>query len=282
MSIALVSLPRQSRRGFTLIELLVVIAIIAILAAMLLPALAKAKTKAQGIACVNNLKQLMLGWAMYAGDNNDALVNCKDGAVLNNPIASKNYGSNQQWCMGRMDQAAGSGATSKQLIEDSALYSFVGNSAVYRCPADRSSAELNGTAVYPYGGNGQARVRSISVNAWMNPDSTSSIGNPVPGTVFRKLSNIRRPVDIFAFLDENPGTINDGFFLIRPTDTSWTDVPATYHNNANGIAFADGHAEIRKWKDPAILGSKVNSVGVAPLDGGKDLTWLKERATYVQ
>ncbi|MGC3956569.1 MAG: hypothetical protein QM813_00910 [Verrucomicrobiota bacterium] len=116
------------------------------------------------------------------------------------------------------------------------------------------------------------------MNAWMNTSSTS-IGNVDQGTIFRKHSTIQKPSEIFVLLDENPGTINDGFFLLQLLASDWTDVPATYHNDANGISFADGHAEIKKWKDTAILGRRVTATGVAPADGGRDLKWLRERST---
>ena len=265
---------RRAARGFTLIELLVVIAIIAILAAMLLPALAKAKTKAQGIACVNNLKQLTLGWAMYANDNNDTLVPCHDNPIVDLQRTDKNYGTGNQWVMGRMNAIFA--ATNRILIQDSLLYPFLNKVEVYRCPADNSTA--NGGTMNPYGGGGVPRVRSISMNGWMNSFQTGNLDST--GTRFLKMSNIQRPVDIWVLLDENPATINDGFFLTRLTDANWTDVPATYHNNANGISFADGHAEIKKWRDPAILGNKVTTTGVAPQDGGTDWRWLQERSTY--
>jgi prepilin-type N-terminal cleavage/methylation domain-containing protein/prepilin-type processing-associated H-X9-DG protein len=268
-------LGQRQNRAFTLIELLVVIAIIAILASMILPALSKAKAKAQGISCLNNLKQLALGWTMYAADSEDTLTPCAGLDVLvNNVFPSKNYGSKNQWCMGSM--ADWPGWTNRTLIEDSVLFPYVKNASVYRCPAD-SSTVLNMT-LYPYGGAGVPRVRSVSMNCWLNPLTLTSTDPQT--TIFRKLANVTHPSETWVLLDENPGTINDGYFLCVPGTTIWTDVPATYHNNANGISFADGHSEIKKWKDPAILGHNVTSVNVPPKDGGVDLKWLQARSTY--
>jgi prepilin-type N-terminal cleavage/methylation domain-containing protein/prepilin-type processing-associated H-X9-DG protein len=264
-----------SRRGFTLIELLVVIAIIAILASMLIPALAKAKQKAQGIQCLNNGRQLMLGWTLYAGDNDERLVRTGGlDSLVATHNAQKNYPQNQ-WCMGTMDSAPS--WTNTILIQDSLLYKYVNSLAVYKCPADRK------TTRNPYGqGGGPATVRSMSMNSWMNPinpwapDRTSG-ANPVRN--FRKLNDITQAAQTWVTQDENPTSINDGWFVCDPANANWVDIPATYHNGAGGISFADGHSEIKKWKDPAIIARNA-AIGAAPKDNKKDLQWLKERSTY--
>lgn len=267
------------RRGFTLIELLVVIAIIAILASMILPALSKAKTKAQGIMCQSNGKQLMLAWNIYAGDNNDKICwTAGLGALVSAVSPTKNYPQNQ-WCMGTMDAAPS--WTNKVLVMDSLLYRYVNAIEVYRCPADKSS--VRGGQMNPYKIIGTPRVRSMSMNAWMNPLPGQEWG-ATPGLTkyFRQISHITKPAETWVTIDENPASINDGWFVCDPArrqNGAWVDIPATYHNNSGGISFADGHSEIKRWRDPAIL-AKNADIGVTPRDGGRDHLWLQERSTY--
>jgi prepilin-type N-terminal cleavage/methylation domain-containing protein/prepilin-type processing-associated H-X9-DG protein len=275
--------------GFTLIELLVVIAIIAILAALLLPTLAKSKEQSQGIKCISNLRQLTLGWAMYNGDNRDYfVVNGNNGDSPGGTVAAPTPGVNPQWCPDDMSQ--GADVPGEQIsipwIQAGLLYPYVGSPGVYRCPADSSTYNPANNTVYPIGSGGTPRARSMSMNAWVSP-SAGAAGAYEEGTpayrIYYKTSDLSvpGPAGLWLLIDENPYSINDGYFLDIPVNDGWTDCPASYHNRACGISFCDGHAQIRKWTDPVVLNWK--TTGQSPGDpiGTRtpDLNWFLQIST---
>ena len=275
-------LPRNA--AFTLIELLVVIAIIAILAAMLLPTLAKAKAKTKGIYCMNNTKQVMVAWHMYNGDNNDKIVESYHGGTAPPPGSSA-------WVQGWLDwdvTANDDNTNTMILIEEQysklAKY-FSKEKNIFRCPSD--------TYLNP---NQRARgwttrARSISGNIGIGN------GNAETGPFNSIYKHIRKaseftypgPAETWVYLDEHPDSINDaGFF--NPNQTQWIDVPATYHNGAAGFAFADGHSEIHKWigslarsplsRNVSTFTYNVNAISGVPV-GDPDIKWMSFRGGRV-
>jgi len=278
---------RRNRAGFTLIELLVVIAIIAILASLLLPALSKAKAKAQGIMCLNNNKQLMMAWRFYVDDNNDRLP----FAYVEDNTANKNYWF--AWMHGILDYSNGNAANwnPTNTIMHGAIWKYTGNSlAIYKCPADMIQVKPSSG---PYAGQSVARIRSMSMNSWMGMNE--GVHTWFGDSSFRaylKTSDLvdPGPAMTWMLIDEHPDSLNDGFFCIdmngypNPASTSLPDVPASYHNGAGGLAFADGHSEIKRWRDgrtkPPVKRMDLGSTGYrAGQPNNPDILWLWERTT---
>ncbi len=282
--------PKSSRTprafGFTLIELLVVIAIIAILASMLLPALAKAKTKAQGILCMGNTKQLMLAVHLYMNDMRDEFPYVTHGGSAQSgaPINENNAASERPWVMGWLDWGAGANNhnTNKLFLTDrryAILANYSGNAAkIYKCPADNFLSVAQRRAGY------SERVRSLSANGAIGRGNKSNTDGLLQcEKLFIKMSDVSQPspANLWMFVDENPDSINDGAFFNAQRDRRWIDMPANYHNGACGFSFVDGHSEIKKWKT-TVLREKPNQNYTPPAVPAQDPDWVwtLDRTSY--
>jgi prepilin-type N-terminal cleavage/methylation domain-containing protein len=269
----------EEETAFTLIELLVVVAIIGILAGLFLPALHQAKAKGQGIVCLNNSRQLILAWVMYADDHDDRLVS-NIGSDSSHPIVITNWDDN--WVNNIMTWELDPGNTNTAFVAQAKLTAYAGRStALYHCPADHVLSGVQRRAGWV------ARVRSVSMNAMVGDAGPSMDGavnrNNPEYKQFLKLSDMASPTSIFVFLDEHPDSINDGYFLNKPDDSEWLHLPASYHNGAAGLSFADVHAEMHTWHQRRTHPPNRPDAAGLPFDVPKgqdgDFQWLAERTS---
>lgn len=302
---------RSQTQGFTLIELLVVIAIIAILAAILLPALSSAKERGRATVCMGNLRQLTLAWLMYPGDNNDRLV-------LNHDYGSGTLPLDKSWvCNGEDWNPTKTSNFDLNFLKNAMLAPYCGRqTAIYKCPSDRWQC------------GGQDRIRSFSMNGFIEGGayapydavSGNAAGYPVGQShwynqnkhpilkAYNKVQDLSTPVpdvnvvgsewinpgvaDLFVFAEEHPDSINDGWMNVyNQNGLFWEDLPGSNHGKFTEFSFADGHAQPHKWLAsggqaltlgtcPPVSGTSTSSTWLTGgLDGAADQTWAREHAT---
>lgn len=275
----------RSGRAFSLIELLVVVAVIGLLAMLMFPAIEKARQKAAGTHCLNNLRQLGLGWQMYADDNSGALA-----PNWGNGLAGMDENS-PSWVAGVMDYTASPQNTNVNYLINpgvgdrpygALLGPYTKNHQIYRCPADRSWVEIDGQR--------HSRARSVTMNMytganWLGPMAVE--GMKAGYHIYKNVNEFQRanPAEIWVLLDEHEDSINGPGFVVdiirRDETAQLVDTPASYHNNACGFNFADGHSEIHRWTDPNLIvpvrrmtiATKVQS------PNSRDLAWLQNHTS---
>ena len=288
ISIASKPLPRSLRRrllGFTLIELLVVIAVIAILAALVMPALSRARERANAISCLNNTRQLALANQLYVDDHDGLLP-------YNLVLAGRSYRTNLNWVNNVMTRDLSTDNTNADTITSASLGAYLSrNLGVFRCPADWSMSTVQTADGWDH------RIRSYAMNAMVGNVGSYlvngvNVNNP-NYQQYLKFSQILRPSDVYVFLDEHPDSISDGYFLNKDASGTgnpvlanaitpgggqqWLHLPASYHNKNTAFSFADAHCDFHRWQDPETVRAIQPNTPFLPVEvtsDGTDFQWV--------
>lgn len=263
---------RRKREGFTLVELTVVVAIVGMMLALLLPAMARSKGRAREVFCQQNQRQVYVSWRLYGDDHEEWLPAVKPGS----------YAGPDRWISGWLSMSSSGDNTNTLFLTDPAyaqIGPYVDQPGVFRCPADRTTVTIRGQA--------HPRVRSISMNCWLNYQGDKYIGED-RFRVFRKFNDIYdpSPSKLWVLIDEREDSINDGMFEtnLRATGklAKLVDYPAGFHNRGAGIMFADGHGEIKRWTDertiPALTSRQIVQLDV-PSPDNPDVAWLQAHSS---
>lgn len=253
----------SSFKAFTLVELLVCIAIIAVLAGLLSSTLARAKSRARTIICLNNIRQMGLSWSLYTHDYDDRIP----------PNSEENSSSSKTWVQGWLNFNDGHPDNTNQVhLRESLLWPYHQTVKIWRCPADRSWSRQS-AGIFP-------RVRSYAMNQFLNPRCQYGEWN----TMLQTTSLVEPPPSqTFVFIDERDESINNGVFRVNMERTSIEDWPGIYHDRASNFYFADGHSESKRWLDPRTAPptapQTVFYTGGTPSHGNSDVLWLQQRTT---
>lgn len=267
------------RAGFTLVELLVSISVLGVLAALLLPALARARERGRSAACMANHRQLSLAMHLYAGDSEDRLPHNFGASGTRGAVESGRF---DNWATSLLDWELEPGNTNLAWLRAGGLGPFLGGGVgVLRCPADRAVSAIQRAAGWT------ARARSVSLNAMVGNAGefmygASNTNNPGYRQYLR-LGDIRAAAGIFTFIDEHPDSINDAYFLNRLARGEWVDLPGSNHGGAATLSFADAHVESRRWRSARTVFPAKPDAAPLPLaipeSDRVDFAWLMERTT---